>query len=237
VKIDTTEMQRIDDTAGAGRMHLYTTIHKALRARMSEVLVKVGQMDAHDDQHCREVMSDLEQLLEALQGHLETENAWVHPAIEARSPGALTGIVFEHAEHETTIGQLRHHAQTLMTLSGEARAAFGLFLYRELALFVADNLAHMQVEETRNHQLLWNSYSDLELKQIHGSILASLPPEKMAVIMPWMIAAISPPERAGMFLEMRATAPAFAFEAALNVARSCLPGREWGKLSSALGVA
>lgn len=236
MKIDTTEMQRIVDTTGTGRMHLYTTIHKALRARMSTVLVKVGQMDAGDDLHCREVVSELEQLLDVLQGHLETENEWVHPAIEARNPGALTDIVADHAAHESAIGQLHHHAQTVLTLSGENRAAFILFLYREFALFVADNLTHMHVEETQNHQLLWSTHSDLELRAIHSAILASLPPEKMAVILPWMISAISHAERTEMFLEMYATAPAFVFEGALDVARSCLSGREWGKLSSRLGM-
>lgn len=237
MKIDTTEMHQILETTAIGRMHLYTTIHKALRARMTTVLTAVGQMDTHDDLHCQEVMGDLEQLLDVLHGHVETENTMVHPAIEARNPGALAEVIADHAAHEVEIEQLRHHARTLLALSGKERAAFALFLYRNLSHFVAENLEHMLTEETYNQPLLWSAYSDKELIDIHEAILASLPPEKMAVLMPWLISAVSVKERLEMFEGMRATAPAAAFEGALAVARSCLPSRTWAKLRSALGVA
>lgn len=236
MKIDSAELQRISSVVGMNRLHLYTTIHKALRARMGQVLVGVGQMDAGDDGHCREVVADVEQLLYVMHGHLETENAFLHPAIEARHPGALTEIVADHAAQELVIERLRQHAQAILALSGGERAAFCLNFYRELAVFVADNLTHMQEEEHQNQQLLWSAYSDAELHEIHGAILASLPPEKMTVILPWMISAISHAERLPMFEDMRANAPAPVFSAALGVARACLAEREWKKLSGALGL-
>ena len=107
---------------------------------MSAVLTSVGQLDADDDLQCREVMADVQQLLDVLRGHVETENTMVHPAIEARYPGALAGITAEHAGHEVAIEQLRHYARTLLTISGKERGAFALFLYRELSSFVAENL-------------------------------------------------------------------------------------------------
>ena len=236
MKIDTIGMQRIVETTGIGRMHLYTAIHKALRKYMSAVLTSVGQLDANDDQLCSEVMADVQQLMDVLHGHVETENTMVHPAIEARFPGALAGVAAEHAAHEVAIEQFRHLARTLLTLSGKEREAFGLFLYRELSRFVAENLEHMLREETQNQHLLWSAYSDNELLAIHEAILASLPPEKMAVLMPWIVSAVSVEERLEMYMGMRQTAPAFAFEGALAVARSCLPVRAWEKLSSSLGL-
>lgn len=236
MKIDSAELQRISSVVSMGRLHLYTTIHKALRARMAQVLVGVGQMDAGDDCHCREVVADVEELLYVMHGHLETENAFLHPAIEARHPGALTEIVADHAAQEGVIARLRQHAQAILVLSGEERSAFCLNFYRELAEFIADNLTHMQEEEHKNQQLLWSAYSDAELHELHGAILASLPPEKMVVILPWMISAISHAERVPMLQEMRATAPVPAFSAALECARSCLAEREWKKLCGALGV-
>lgn len=237
MKIDTAELQRVVETTTLGRPQLYTTIHKALRVRMTTVLTAVGQMDAYDDQDCREVMNDVAQLLDALHHHVKTENTMVHPAIEARKPGALGEIIADHKVHEEAIQQLRHHVQTLLSLSGKERAAFALFLYRDLSRFVAENLEHMLIEETHNQQLLWSAYSDNELMDIHGAILASLPPETMATLLPWLISAVSVEERLEMFEGMRATAPASAFEGALTLARSCLPNRAWEKLSSALGVA
>ena len=180
MNIDTIGMQKIVEATGIGRPHLYTVIHKALRKYMSEVLTSVGQLDANDDLQCREVMADVQQLLDVLHGHVETENTMVHPAIEARYPGTLAGITAEHAGHEVAIEQLRHYTRTLLTLSGKERGAFALFLYRELSSFVAENLEHMLREETQNQHLLWAAYSDAELLAIEQAIHASLPPEKMA---------------------------------------------------------
>lgn len=233
----TRDLQSIVERANVGRLHLYTTIHKALRANMSEVLTSLGQMDANDDTHCQEVMDDLEQLLIVLHGHVETENTIVHPAIEARNPGALKGIEAEHADHLDVIDRLHAHTRTLRALSGRERAAFALFLYRELSRFVAENLEHMLAEEEKNQELLWTSYYDEELLNLHQKILASIPPEKMAVIAPWMISSTNADERLAMFMGMRATAPAFVFEGNLKLAQSSLSSRDWNKLAKALGVA
>ena len=237
MNIDIIGMQKIIETTGIGRPHLYTGIHKALRKYMSAVLTSVGQLDPNDDLQCREVMADIQQLLDVLHGHVETENTMVHPAIEARYPGTLAGITAEHAGHEVAIEQLRHYTRTLLTLSGKERGAFALFLYRELSSFVAENLEHMLREETLNQHLLWAAYSDAELLAIEEAIHASLPPEKMAVLLPWIVSAISVEERLEMYQGMRQNAPAFVFDNALSVARSCLPARAWEKLSTALEVA
>ena len=236
MNIDTIGMQKIVEATGIGRPHLYTGIHKALRKYMSAVLTSVGQLDANDDLQCREVMADVQQLLDVLHGHVETENTMVHPAIEARYPGTLAGITAEHAGHEVAIEQLRHYTRTLLTLSGKERGAFALFLYRELSSFVAENLEHMLREETQNQHLLWAAYSDAELLAIEEAIHASLPPEKMAVLLPWIVSAISVEERLEMYQGMRQTVPPVAFDGALSIARSCLPARAWEKLSTALAV-
>lgn len=236
MNIDTIGMQKIVEATGIGRPHLYTVIHKALRKYMSAVLTSVGQLDANDDLQCREVMADVQQLLDVLHGHVETENTMVHPAIEARYPGTLAGITAEHAGHEVAIEQLRHYTRTLLTLSGKERGAFALFLYRELSSFVAENLEHMLREETQNQHLLWAAYSDAELLAIEQAIHASLPPEKMAALLPWIVSAISVEERLEMYQGMRQTVPPVAFDGALSIARSCLPARAWEKLSTALAV-
>lgn len=91
-------------------------------------------------------------------------------------------------------------------------------------------------EETQNQHLLWAAYSDAELLAIEQAIHASLPPEKMAALLPWIVSAISVEERLEMYQGMRQTAPPVAFDGALSIARSCLPARAWEKLSTALAV-
>ena len=59
----------------------------------------------------------------------------------------------------------------------------------------------------------------------------------MAVLLPWIVSAISVEERLEMYQGMRQAAPALVFDNALSVARSCLPAHAWEKLSTALDVA
>ena len=73
-----------------------------------------------------------------------------------------------------------------------------LRLYRHLALFVAENFQHMHIEETVNNAALWACYSDAELLEIHGRLLASMPPQEHLLVARWMVPALSPVERAGM---------------------------------------
>jgi hypothetical protein len=109
-------------------------------------------------------------------------------------------------------------------------------LYLALALFVADNFAHMHVEETLHNGALWAWYSDEELRGIHGALVASVPPEEMMQVMRWMVPQLSAPERLATMDGMRATAPAPAFNAVLDVARPHLSERDWGKLMRGLGL-
>jgi hypothetical protein len=58
----------------------------------------------------------------------------------------------------------------------------------------------------------------------------------MQLALRWMLPHLSPSERAAMLRGMRATAPAEAFEGVLGLVRPLLGGRDWRKLSLALGL-
>lgn len=236
MNFDLHELHSIQAAAGIGRMDMYTAIHKALRAWMSALICQLGSMDTADEAQTRAVLDELGTLLDVMQGHLETENTLVHPAIEARRPGSLESIESDHRGHELAIARLREHSKAVAQAGGAQREALALFLYREFALFMAENIEHMQVEESQNHQLLWSAYSDAELQELHGAILASLPPAKMAAIMRWMIPAVPHAVRVEMLGGMRGQAPAEVFAGMLEIAQARLAVGEWTKLTFALGL-
>ena len=99
---------------------------------------------------------------------------------------------------------------------------------------MADNLAHMHEEETRNNSILWNCYSDAEIQAIHQAILQSIPPQENAVAMHWMLAALNHQERHALLSGMRREAPQPVFENTLAIAQQNLPRSEWNKLQFAL---
>lgn len=217
------------------RLDFYTPIHKALRAYMSHVLVKVGTLDVDDDEQRSAVLDGVDTLMAFMKSHLQHENDFVHTAIEARRPGAARHTADDHLLHAEAFGNLEDEARALRNAKPVHRAQLALRLYRHLAEFIGENLVHMQVEETQNNALLWELYSDAELVEIHDRLLASIPPAEMALVMRWMAAALTVPELAAMFADMQQKAPAPAVEAMLDIARAQLDERRWAQLCHALG--
>lgn len=213
------------------RYDIYAFIHKGLRAFMAHTLVRVGRLDANDADEVAEVGAEVQALLDVCRGHLGHENDFVHGAMQARAPGSADGIAGEHEEHLTAI---EHLAGLLAKVPGQPQAAQAL--YRALSAFVAENFEHMQREETAHNAVLWAHYSDEEILDIEHRIVASLTPEEAQLTMRWMLPHMTPAERAAMLGGMRQGAPAEAFDGVLSLIRPLLGGRDWRKLSLALGL-
>ena len=128
-------------------------------------------------------------------------------------------------------------ATALFRAQGAERASAALELYRQLALFIAENFQHMHVEETAHNAVLWSRYTDAELADIHNALVASIPPQEMMYVLRWLVPFMNPTERSAMMADMQAHAPAPAFAAALNAVRPHLTANEWGKLARSLGLA
>ena len=219
----------------APRLDLYTSIHKALRQFMSHTLGRLGTMDVADAEERTLALDGVDALLAMMRSHLQHENDFLHTAIEARRPGGARHTADDHLLHQDAIGNLEDESRAVRDARDEHRPALAQRLYRHLAVFIGENLQHMQVEETENNAALWALYSDQELAVIHDRLLASVPPEEMALAARWMAAALSMQELAGLFGEMQLKAPAPAFEALLGIARTQLDERRWAQLCRALG--
>jgi len=240
----------------ANRLDLYGPIHKALRAFMSDTLVAVGKMDADDAAEREATLSQLRRLIGALEHHGETEDRFVHPAMESRRPGSARQRGDEHRRQRLQLASLARLAEAIERDGTDApgpagvpaaeargkrgndgqRAMQAATLYRELALLVAENLEHMNEEETLHNAVLWAEFSDGELAAIHDRILASIEPPAMAEVIRWMAPALTPAERAMLFGGLQQQAPPEVFNRLLDIARPHLAPRDWNKLVDRLAA-
>lgn len=241
MKIEPREIAEIAEIAAtqspAPRVDLYAGIHKALRAFMADTLLGLGRMDVEDDLDFAQGCQRVAQLLDVCQAHLEHENTFVHPAIEARAQGGSLVVADEHEEHERSILRLVRAVADLMSCARADRAPRTQALYHALALFVAHNFEHMHLEETAHNAALWQHYTDDELMAVHGALVSSIPPGEMMLVMRWMVPFMAPAERVALLGGMRQQAPGEAFGAVLDVVRPHLTAREWDKLMAGLGMA
>ncbi len=235
--ITSQEMQQVAATQGAPRFDMYGTIHKALRAFMADTLLAVGRMDVDDEPELVRTLQRVFDLLEFCHQHVQHENSFVHPAMEDRQPGSSAHIGAEHEEHLAHIVRLGELAGSVLRALPGARPAAALTLYHALSAFISHNFEHMLHEEREHNALLWRHYSDAELVDVHNALVGSIPPAEMMAVMRWMVPFMNPTERTMVLADMRAHAPAPAFEAVLDTVRPHLDEGEWAKLTRSLGLA
>jgi hypothetical protein len=214
------------------RYNIYGVIHKALRGMMFETLAMVGRMDVADACERNSAIQAVRDLLNGFLSHLDHENRFIHPALEKALPGSSAHIAHEHVEHQAAIADLF----ALLTTFEKAddRTQLGHTLYLALTEFVAENLEHMAEEETTNNAALTSAYSDLELLMIEQQIVASIAPEEMGALLPWMLRFMNADERAFMLRGMKSNAPPPVFEGVRGMARTHLTQHDFYKLELAL---
>lgn len=220
----------------APRFDTYGAIHKALRHAMAHTLHGLGALDVNDDPERSAVLDSVAALLALMHSHLQHENDFVHTAIEARQPGGSARTAADHLQHQEAITDLEDETRALRHAPPAQRPLLAQRLYRHLAVFVGENLVHMQVEETEGNATLWALYSDEELIALHDRLVAVIPPAEMAVVARWMGAALSVPELALVFSDMRQKAPPPAYEALLGIASAQLCERRQAQLAHALAA-
>lgn len=219
------------------RFDIYHRIHKALRLCMTDTMLWVGRLDCADPRDVAAAMSQVRSIAAFCASHLDHENEFVHPALEARSPGSAQQTELEHAHHFEACARLGELADAVEAARAPASQALANQLYRELALFFAESVVHMDMEESSNNATLWASHADADLLAIEHAIIASLSDEERGVTMRWMIPALTPSERLAMVDGVRQQAPAHVFTAMLAGMQALLSQQDWLKLCDGLGCA
>jgi hemerythrin-like domain-containing protein len=224
------------DAAAAPRYDIYAAMHKALRHFMNDALLNLGRLDAEDAAEFERTCAQVVELLRELRNHVRNENDFVHTSIEARRPAAAARTTEDHGEHLSAIADLEDELQGLRRAGDARRPVLAQQLYRQLALFVAESLRHMQLEETANNATLWALYSDEELVALNGRLLAGIEPAEMAVVVRWMARSVAPQELAAICLDTRARLPPDVFAPMLELIRTELDEPRRAKLVRALGA-
>lgn len=223
-------------TTGTGRYETYTRIHKALRLLMAETLASIGRTDAAQEAEVATTLRLVRELTAMCRVHLHTENQFLHTAMEARRPGSANLAARDHADHEVAIERVEADALAVEKSTGEARASLLFTLYNRVAVFVGENLEHMNEEETHNQSVLWETHTDAELQAIEGAIIASHTPAETAASMRWMIPALPPAQGAALVGMLRRVMPEPAFHGLLGLIFTHVGAKDDVRLTRALGV-
>jgi hypothetical protein len=215
------------NTLASPRFDLYGPVHKGLRAYMAHTLERLGSLDVEDAVQLQDTAQQVLELLDTLRSHVDHEDEHIHPMLEQCRAGGATQATQEHVEHR----------RVLATLAGEVRALLAApsyvaadALYQNLAELMAENLVHMRLEDLGHQSVLWQHYTDAELIALDGRIVGSLAPREMMLFLRWMLPAMSPPQRLGLMLRLRAGAPTTVQVAVTRLAQQHLSPGAWQRL-------
>lgn len=217
-------------------LDLYGMPHKGLRLVFSRVLERLGNADLGDQVARAEVIGAVEESLWMLEQHIEHEERFIHAALERRRPGSAARLDGDHDEHERFIAELRHLCAAIVT-SSEALPAIARKLYLRYAVFVAENLVHMDREEQVTQRFIDELFSLEEQQALEAELIASIPPNVMMAFLRYMVPAISRDERVKLLSGPQQALPADAFAGMLGMLKPTLSSADFDDLSGRLGVA
>jgi hypothetical protein len=219
----------------ADRYTFYRDIHKGIRALLSSLVERAGQTDYTNPRQVSALKQAVDEGFFLLKAHAHHEETFIEPLVRAASPAVGRALDAAHEEQEGRFPQLRS-LLTEASAAGPSADRLGHAFTVALSRFAGEMLVHMADEEERAMPALQAAMTDRQLMDVEQALVASVPPDKMARYLAWMLPAMSSPHRAGMLAEARKTAPPEVFEGLLAVAGQVLSFEQMQELYLRLGV-
>ena len=218
------------------RFVIYRNIHKAIRHAMYSTALALGAADFRDQKSMRESLEQLRATITLLQEHAEHEETFVHPALESRVPGITKPFEENHEDDERLFDRMRELGSQIEAVGdNDQRVDMGNQLYGIFNTYIGGYLGHLDREEAELEQALWDHFTDQELADIDHQIIGSVPPERMAVLVPVICNSWNASELTATLAGMKQGAPPDAFAGMLKMVEQATPAATWETVRKALG--
>jgi len=218
----------------AATYDFYFAIHKGLRLGLSRMLVRLGSVDPADPKAVAEVLTDLRVQLVISRGHLEKEEAVIHPALAELAPEAVEELEGDHDHHREAFDQLE--AAIAIVQAAEDRTGPLRDLYLGFSRFVAADFAHMAHEEQETLPILQALFTDAELMAMDHKVRQAMAPEQLVAGGRLILPALRPAERSHIVGAMKAAVPPQAFAGLMAAVAPALEPEQLAQLKAEFGL-
>ena len=195
------------------RVNIYGFPHKGLRNGLGKLAFKLGATDVNNPAQVKEVVELAEELSVLLQLHLNAEEDYVLPPLEAKVPGSTQ---HNHEDHEE-MKRLEHEMIDAIKVLETSPSIPALNeAYDKVNLFIREYLRHMAEEEGEMNEIIWNNFEDEQILQWQGQILSKLTPEQFFSWFKYIIPALQPHEQGIMLGGFKMNAPEEAYNGTIQ---------------------
>ncbi len=215
------------------KLNFYGNYHKAIRRALFELAARAGLLDyEHDETAIARLTDEFTRLTRALREHSTYEDAYMQPLLVKYAPEVAEYMERQHASLDPVLDVLDEQLRNVD--SAKDRNAAGLAFYAALNRWIAGYLEHLADEEDVANPALWERCPHEELADAIGQFRKSLALEQVASSFEFMLPALSPPERADLYLTVRDNAPKPVFETLMEVAEKALSANDYEDLKQRL---
>lgn len=213
------------------RYNSFNVIHKGLRAALYHTALQLQQTDFTEDEQTEEAVNKVKEIVLLFEGHAHKEDTFVLPAINEYEPSVVAAFEGEHVEDEKLGQELNASVEKVLSSSSAVEKIIsGRELSEAFVRFMVFNLTHMAKEEDIINKILWRYYSDDEIKQLDGKIVASVEPWMLNLYSTWMLRGISNNEAINWLKGIRQKSPEVVYKTLVQKAEQELPKKRFEKI-------
>ena len=217
-------------------LDLFRDIDKGIRAELFAVTLEAGSIDPSESCDWSALSDHIAAVETVLGDHAGHEDTFVEPVLREFQPNLADQIEADHHRFDGQFARLLELSATGRSSAVDDQRRIAHLLYLELSRFTSDYLHHQLVEERIVMPALEASIGFDELLGLNQAIVGSIPPDKMAVGLAFMLPAMNVDDRTEMLGGMKAGAPPEAFAGVVGLARSVLVPAEFSKVATRLGL-
>jgi hypothetical protein len=218
------------------QVDVYRDVHKGIRSELFALTTTIGATDPTDTDAVRGLGTHWHDMVAMLLSHAEHEDRFVQPLVVAHAPGLADRITEDHRVLEDQMAALEVLADRAAEAAIGDRRLMTHRLYLGFASFTSAYLAHQEFEELEISTALAAAVTPDVLWQMHGELVASIPPDEMAAALGVMLPAMNVDDRTELIGGIQATAPAEVFTGILGLAEGVLAASDYAAVARRLGV-
>jgi hypothetical protein len=196
-----------------------------------------GAVDPGDAVAVAAVSDRWRTLVHILVTHAEHEDVWMQPAIEEHAPAEAAVIAEVHPKLEAELAALEILADRAASSCPTDRRLLVHRVYLGFASFTAAYVQHQEFEELRVMPVLSQNIPAEQLRALDHALVASIPPDDMALSRAIMLPAMNVEDRVELLGGIRVDAPPEAFAGILGLVRTVLDPADYAAVTRRLGVA
>ena len=199
------------------------------RRTLFQLTLAAGQLGPEDAPAREAVVAGIRSFIDAAQEHADHEDRYLGPLhVEA---GTATAVKL-HADHAALKAELAALQKAADAAVAAPSPALDLTLYRALARFTGEYLAHVDLEESSMAEL-WARHDDATLAAVQGRLVAAHRPHVVQYNLSTMLPAASSGERVRFLGGLKHTMPPPVFERVRGQIAALLEPREWAAIDAA----